>query len=205
MFCLSDSPPPFQLAQPKTFRLDSRKVGLLMFNRDGICGFSNIKSKPLELTLKKLLVQNIMEEVPTPKTATNPLLRARASPAMQAKKPLSEIPSSVTATLSAESRSKTDKAHIRGVDLSKLEMDVFNSTLAEMIFGAISIAQKPLKSMIDARYVNGAKLCAFKLHHLGTEWYDGSDPLQAEDLYISSFIIDATNGKNVCCEKELNF
>ncbi|KAH9403026.1 hypothetical protein TYRP_015792, partial [Tyrophagus putrescentiae] len=165
-----DSPPPFQLAQPKPFRLDSRKVGLLMFNRDGICGFSNIKSKPLELTLKKLLVQNIMEEVPTPKTATNPLLRARASPAMQAKKPLSEIPSSVTATLSAESRSKTDKAHIRGVDLSKLEMDVFNSTLAEMIFGAISIAQKPLKSMIDARYVNGAKLCAFKLHHLGTEW-----------------------------------
>lgn len=169
-----------------------------MFNRDGVCGFNNTKSTPLELTLKRLLVENIMEEVPTPKT-TNPLLRARASPRkLSTKNSLPpEIPSTVISSLTAESRSQTNKAQIEGVDLNKLNIDVFYPTISEMIFGATSIAQKPVKSMIDTEFANGAKLFAFKLHHLGTQWHNNdneNDTKETDDLFISSFIIDIENG-----------
>lgn len=199
---LDFSPVPHnQFVQAKPFKLEPHKVGLLMFNRDGFCGLNTTQSTPLELTLKKLLVENIMEEVPTPKT-TNPLLRTRARKPSTTKDPLpAEIPSTVTSPLTAESRAQTNKARLEGVDLNKLGIDVFYSTLSEMIFGAISIAQKPVKSMIDTQFANGVKLLSFKLHHLGTDWHDekssDSDKKDAEDLFISSFIIDLKNG-NVC-------
>lgn len=204
-----DSPPasPNLFVQASPLKLDPRKVGLLMFNRDGVCGFNNTKSTPLEFTLKKLLVENIMEEVPTPKS-TNPLLRTRASPRRPSAKDPPEIPSTVTSSLSEESCSKTNKAHIEGVDLNKLDIDVFYPTIVEMIFGAISIAQKPVKSMIDAEFANGAKLLAFKLHHLGTEWRDNENSdstKEAEDLFISSFIIDVANGNVFSAIQCLNF